>query len=337
MESNNGLSNKFISYYSSLVDKEISLLSFERIFGGASRETYKIRIKDQFNNEEKLILRRTQESSLIETSQSTEYLAYSAYQDTSVPVPLMIDINEDQEILGAPFMLMQQLDGVAASPFTPNVYSPHEQKLGEQFWSILGEIAKKDIADDFINQFDNTEANPCWKKELDKWVGVIREDSISVEPILEAGIRKLYGNAPKESKKKSLVHGDYRNGNFLFLEDRITGILDWEMAHIGEPLEDLAWALSPIWSWQDKEKPAYLIARQEALSIWEKASGLVIDENDLKWWELFACVKGMAIWISAGNEFKTGKNIDPINLFSPWIPGDIHLEIILNILDEDLN
>tara|TARA_B100001029_G_scaffold2276_1_gene1618 strand:- start:702 stop:1715 length:1014 start_codon:yes stop_codon:yes gene_type:complete len=337
MESNNGLSNKFISYYSSLVDKEISLLSFERIFGGASRETYKIRIKDQFNNEEKLILRRTQESSLIETSQSTEYLAYSAYQDTSVPVPLMIDINEDQEILGAPFMLMQQLDGVAASPFTPNVYSPHEQKLGEQFWSILGEIAKKDIADDFINQFDNTETNPCWKKELDKWVGVIREDSISVEPILEAGIRKLYGNAPKESKKKSLVHGDYRNGNFLFLEDRITGILDWEMAHIGEPLEDLAWALSPIWSWQDQEKPAYLIARQEALSIWEKASGLTIDENDLKWWELFACIKGMAIWISAGNEFKTGKNIDPINLFSPWIPGDIHLEIILNILDEDLN
>ena len=337
MESNNDLSNKFISYYSSLVDKDISLLSFERIFGGASRETYKIRIKDQFNNEEKLILRRTQESSLIETSQSTEYLAYSAYQDTSVPVPLMIDINEDQEILGAPFMLMQQLDGVAASPFTPNVYSPNEQKLGEQFWSILGEIAKKDIADDFINQFDNTEANPCWKKELDKWVGVIREDSISVEPILEAGIRKLYGNAPKESKKKSLVHGDYRNGNFLFLEDRITGILDWEMAHIGEPLEDLAWALSPIWSWQDQEKPAYLIARQEALSIWEKASGLTIDENDLKWWELFACVKGMAIWISAGNEFKTGKNIDPINLFSPWIPGDIHLEIILNILDEDLN
>jgi len=234
-------------------------------------------------------------------------------------------------------MLMQQLDGVAASPFTPNVYSPHEQKLGEQFWSILGEIAKKDIADDFINQFDNTESIPCWKKELDKWVGVIREDSISVEPILEAGIRKLYGSEPKESEKKSLVHGDYRNGNFLFLEDRITGILDWEMAHIGEPLEDLAWALSPIWSWQDQEKPAYLIARQEALSIWEKASGLTIDENDLKWWELFACVKGMAIWISAGNEFKTGKNIDPINLFSPWIPGDIHLEIILNILDEDLN
>ena len=249
----------------------------------------------------------------------------------------MIDINEDEEALGAPFMLMQQLDGVAASPFTPDAYSPHEEELGKQFWSILGEIAKKDIKDDFINQFDNATEDPCWKNELDKWVTVIKEDSISIEPILEAGIRKLYKKPPKEPSKKSLVHGDYRNGNFLFNENKITGILDWEMAHIGDPLEDLGWALSPIWSWQDPSKPAYLIDRQASLSVWEGSSGLTIDRNDLKWWELFACVKGMAIWISAGNEFKTGKNVDPINLFSPWIPGDIHLEIILNILEGDLD
>ena len=337
MESNKELASQFTSYYSKFTNKKLSLLSFERVFGGASRETFRILVKDETGSEEKLILRRTQESSLIETSQSTEYLAYSAYQGTSVPVPAMIDINEDEEALGAPFMLMQQLDGVAASPFTPDAYSPHEEELGQQFWSILGEIAKKDIKDDFINQFDNATEDPCWKKELDKWVTVIKEDSISIEPILEAGIRKLYKKPPKEPSKKSLVHGDYRNGNFLFNENKITGILDWEMAHIGDPLEDLGWALSPIWSWQDPSKPAYLIDRQASLSVWESSSGLAIDKNDLKWWELFACVKGMAIWISAGNEFKTGKNVDPINLFSPWIPGDIHLEIILNILEGDLD
>ena len=337
MEFNKELSSQFIAYYSKFTNKELSLLSFERVFGGASRETFRILVEDETGSEEKLILRRTQESSLIETSQSTEYLAYSAYQGTSVPVPAMIDINEDEEALGAPFMLMQQLDGVAASPFTPDAYSPHEEELGQQFWSILGEIAKKDIKDDFINQFDSPTEDPCWKKELDKWVKVIKEDSISIEPILEAGIRKLYKKPPKEPSKKSLVHGDYRNGNFLFNENKITGILDWEMAHIGDPLEDLGWALSPIWSWQDPSKPAYLIDRQASLSVWESSSGLAIDKNDLKWWELFACVKGMAIWISAGNEFKTGKNVDPINLFSPWIPGDIHLEIILNILEGDLD
>ena len=337
MEFNKELSSQFIAYYSKFTNKELSLLSFERVFGGASRETFRVLVEDETGSEEKLILRRTQESSLIETSQSTEYLAYCAYQGTSVPVPAMIDINEDEEALGAPFMLMKQLDGAAASPFTPDAYSPHEKELGQQFWSILGEIAKKDIKDDFINQFDSPTEDPCWKKELDKWVKVIKEDSISIEPILEAGIRKLYKKPPKEPSKKSLVHGDYRNGNFLFNENKITGILDWEMAHIGDPLEDLGWALSPIWSWQDPSKPAYLIDRQASLSVWESSSGLAIDKNDLKWWELFACVKGMAIWISAGNEFKTGKNVDPINLFSPWIPGDIHLEIILNILEGDLD
>ena len=331
------LSSLFLSYYSDLSNNEFSQVNLERIFGGASRETYRVKIKDSSDNEESLILRLSQDSSLIETEQKTEYLAYSAFQKSRVPVPILIDMSEDDSQLGAPFMLMEELEGEAASPFTPNVYSPYEEDIGNQFWSILGEIAKKEIDSNIFEDFSKGSKKPFWECELDKWVKVIKEDSISIEPILEAGIRKLYKKPPKEPSKKSLVHGDYRNGNFLFNENKITGILDWEMAHIGDPLEDLGWALSPIWSWQDPSKPAYLIDRQASLSAWESSSGLAIDKNDLKWWELFACVKGMAIWISAGNEFKTGKNVDPINLFSPWIPGDIHLEIILNILEGDLD
>ena len=108
------------------------------------------------------------------------------------------------------------------------------------------------------------------------------------------------------------------------------------MAHLGNPLEDLGWALSPIWSWQDRDRPAYLIDRHEAIEIWKKVSNIEIDLKSLEWWELFSAVKGMAIWISAGNEFKSGKNIDPINLFSAWIPGDIHLEVILDILEGNI-
>ena len=326
------LPSQFINYFSKFSNKEYSLVNFERIFGGASRETYKIEVKGE--TVDRLILRVTQDSSLIETEQKTEYLAYSAFQDSKVPVPVLLDMSEDKNILGAPFMLMKELEGEAASPFTPDVYSPNEKELGKQFWSILGEIAKKEINKDIFETFVKDTPCPGWKNELDKWVEVIHDDSISTEPILEAGIRSLYRNPPKESKKHSMVHGDYRSGNFLYLDDQITGILDWEMAHIGDPLEDLAWALSPIWSWQDRKRPGYLIEKEEALKIWEVSSNIIVDTEDLKWWELFAAVKGMAIWISAGNEFKSGKNIDPINLFSAWIPGDIHLEIILDILED---
>ena len=327
------LSSKFISYYSSFSNKDYSLVSFERIFGGASRETYKIEVKG--DTVERLILRVTQDSSLIETEQETEYLAYSAFQNSAVPVPDLLDMSEDKNILGAQFMLMKELKGEAASPFTPGVYSPNEKKLGYQFWSILGEIAKKDINKDIFEILAEELSSPSWKNELDKWVKVIHEDSISIEPILEAGIRTLYRNPPKEPERLSIVHGDYRSGNFLFLNDQITGILDWEMAHIGNPLEDLGWALSPIWSWQDRKRPGYLIQKEEALKVWESSSNIKVDPVELKWWELFAAVKGMAIWISAGNEFKSGKNIDPINLFSAWIPGDIHLEVILDILEDN--
>ena len=79
-----------------------------------------------------------------------------------------------------------------------------------------------------------------------------------------------------------------------------------------------------------------MIPRDEALDVWENSSAHKVDKKDLEWWELFAAIKGMAIWISAGNEFKSGKNIDPINLFSAWIPGDIHLEIILNTLESKI-
>ena len=79
-----------------------------------------------------------------------------------------------------------------------------------------------------------------------------------------------------------------------------------------------------------------MIPRDEAIEVWENSSNSIVDINDLEWWELFAAIKGMAIWISAGNEFKSGKNIDPINLFSAWIPGDIHLEVILNSLESKI-
>jgi aminoglycoside phosphotransferase (APT) family kinase protein len=108
------------------------------------------------------------------------------------------------------------------------------------------------------------------------------------------------------------------------------------MAHIGDPLEDLAWATSPIWCWKDHNRPSYLIQKEKAFKIWQEKTQIKIEKESLAWWDLFACVKGLAIWVSAGNEFVSGSNTDPINLFSAWIPGDIHLEIILEILEKKL-
>ena len=328
------LADKFAVYFTGLRKQPFGCKSIQRIFGGASRETYRIILEEDDGGEVNLILRMIQESSLIDTKQEVEYEAYSLFQNTNVPVPELIKMEQSSKYLGKPFIIMSEIEGQAASPFDKESYKPYQEEIGVQFWTILANITNFDISkinsDSHISMIQEDQN---WKQQLDYWVKVIREDSIGVEPILEMAIRYLYKNNPKDSYQLVLVHGDFRSGNFLFKENIITGILDWEMAHLGDPLEDLAWALSSIWCWEEKNRPAYLLERNSALDIWEDATGLTIDQDSLFWWELFSCVKGLAIWISAGHEFQSGRNIDPINLFSAWMPGDIHSQAILDLME----
>ena len=328
------LGQEFSVFLSEKLKKKFSFSTIQRIFGGASRETYRVVLKDEDQSSVSFIYRRSQNSSLIETSQKTEYFAYSDFQETEVPVPRLVALEESADVLGAPFMVMEELPGKVASPFDKDAYTPHETEIGQQFWKVLGKIAAHDVTNSKLKEISEEKIlNNCWKEQLEYWVEVIRKDSLGVEPILEAAIRELQRSEPLSATRLSIVHGDYRNGNFLFEGKQITGILDWEMAHIGDPLEDLGWALSEIWCWEKKETPAYLIPREEALDIWTQESKIEINRDSLFWWELFACIKGLAIWISAGHEFSTGSNTDPVNLFSAWVPCDIHLEIILDKLE----
>jgi len=70
------------------------------------------------------------------------------------------------------------------------------------------------------------------------------------------------------------------------------------------------------------------VLREEAIAIWEKASGLKAPKEALFWWEIFASVKGAAIWISAAREFAEGRNTDPINAFSGWFCLAFHNRVL---------
>ena len=86
----------------------------------------------------------------------------------------------------------------------------------------------------------------------------------------------------------------------------------------GDAIEDLAWSISRIWCWARDDRPGGLLPRERAIALWEEASGLRADPVSLHWWELLANVKALAIWISGGNEYATGKNHDTILGFTGW-------------------
>jgi aminoglycoside phosphotransferase (APT) family kinase protein len=115
---------------------------------------------------------------------------------------------------------------------------------------------------------------------------------------------------------------------------QLLAVLDWEMAHIGDPLEDLAWMLDPLWAHGDASRPGGLLPRAEAIALWERASGLKVDQDALRWWSLFAALKGMAIWISSAKAYREGGGVDPVLGFSGWYTARRHDVILADLLGE---
>jgi aminoglycoside phosphotransferase (APT) family kinase protein len=309
---------------------DLAVGDFARIPGGASRETYRFRAR-YGAVERALILRRDPPASLIETERATEFRAYQAFHALGLPVPEPIALELGLAALERPFFIMEEITGCeVASILNPDPYGANREKIGRQFWNLLGRIAAADVDAIGLGDLEGTrDANDAWGHEVARWEKVIDEDELEPQPIARAALRWLTRNPPPPSQKLSVVHGDYRTGNFLFdAQGEIRAILDWEMAHLGDPLEDLAWALDPLWSHGDPTHPAGLIARNEAIATWEAASGLRADAKALAWWEIFASLKGLGIWISAAREYTQGRNTDAVNAFSGWFCTAFHNKVI---------
>jgi aminoglycoside phosphotransferase (APT) family kinase protein len=322
-------------YLSAHWKEAVEIENLSRIPGGASRQTYRF---DAMTNGRRrgLILRRDPVDSLIDTDRRIEYLAYKSFHPLGVPTPEPLVLDEAGGVLERPFFLMSRIDGgKAASPFSLAPYAPHEAAIGEQFFSILGRIAATDPIPLPISKVAETPAlDQCWSRELDHWERELDKDELHPHPIGRAAIRRLRRRPPPPAQKLSVVHGDYRSGNFMHDgEGRILAILDWEMAHLGDPLEDLAWAIDPLWSHFDDGRVSGLLPRAEAIAVWERASGLRIDPEALGWWELFNSLKGLVIWVSAAKSFRDGGGIDPVLGFTGLYCTRRHDQILVEKLD----
>jgi aminoglycoside phosphotransferase (APT) family kinase protein len=311
----------FASYVSHRVPGAlgVSVTDVERIHGGASRQTYRLRLSYDEGGarvDRPLILRKDPPASLIETEREAEFAAYAAFYATPVPVPEALWLENDPKWLGSPFFVMEELQGFEAGPqqITQPPYAEHATRLGEQKWTILGQIAQADpFALGLDQALEAVEPAESWKRELDYWAAKLDRDAGKPQPVMQAVIRRLRRAPPRPPERLGVVHGDYRTGNFLYDEEgSIHAILDWEMAHLGDPLEDLAWSLNKVFHWARDGRAGGLMARDEAISIWERSAGREADPESLLWWELFNCVKGQAIWLAAGKEFMAGNNRDPV-------------------------
>lgn len=307
----------------------VSVTALSRIPGGASRETYRF---DAIcgGRTRALILRRDPTGSLIDTDRRIEFQAYRTVHGR-LPVPEPIALEPGGDELERPFFLMERIDGgIVPSPFTIAPFGAHAQAIGEAFFRHLGTLAAIDPDGTPLGDLLPAPApEECWRVALDHWAGVIDADEAHPQPIVRAAIRRLRANPPPPAQAVRIVHGDYRSGNIIHDgAGRILAILDWEMTHLGDPIEDLGWAFDPIWDHFDPMCACGMIPRDRAIALWEAASGLAVDPAALRWWSLLNAVKGQAIWTSAAREYLGGGCVDPVLGFSGWYTARRHDTIL---------
>ena len=314
--------------------QNIEISDLHRIPGGASRETYALTAEwTEGGNDVRrpMIFRRDPTTGLIETERDIEFAAYQAFYGSGIPVPEPLYLETETEWLDRPFFVMERIvGGEVASPFALDPYGAHAPSLGEQFWTFLGSIARNTSAVDTLSDvLEPVAPAECWRRELDYWEGEILAHELEPQPLAQAAIRWLRKNPPPTPDQLVIVHGDYRTGNFLHdSAGKILAILDWEMVHLGDPHEDLAWGMDPIWCWFKKDHPGLMIPRAETIATWEKASGLRVNPDALQWWEVFSHVKGLAIWITASDTYRNSSNKDATLAFSSLICTDLHNQIL---------
>jgi len=294
---------------------ELTVVSVSRIFGGASCETYRLRAQWQIDGkvvERAMIFRRDSPGAIVKTSRALEYETYKALCDGSFPVPEAIYLETDETWLERPFFVMEEVLNCSQGYDTIKPYGEFATEIGTQFYTHLGFLStlKPESLTDLYALLEPVAPTEAWRQQLDRWEKVIEENARA--------------NPPPPAEKISLVHGDYRAGNFLFdVHGKITAILDWEMVHLGDPLEDLAWSMDAFWC-NNSPLVGYMVLPEEAIRIWEQASGLRADPTALKWWQLLNQVKGIAIWISAGTEYEAKRNTNPVIAYTAWAPQDLH-------------
>jgi aminoglycoside phosphotransferase (APT) family kinase protein len=311
--------------------KPVEVTAIEKIFGGASRETYRLSLTVE-GASRGVILRRDPPSSLIDTERALEFGAYERIYPTDIPVPEPLFLEDDARYLEQPFSVMAAIDGCQTD--VSMLSNEQKTRLGQDKYQILGRLAGKDPLALGFDQITPVPAlDQCAAEQLQYWEGVIRNDEIHPQPIAAAACRWLHANLPPPAQKLAIVHGDFRTGNFLFDDSAtITGLLDWEMCHLGDPLEDLAWSLDPLWSWGEPGLAGRLIPIEEAIDIWRSTSGLACDADVLKWWRIFVAVKAVAIWISSSEDFESGEGKDSILAMAGWVMTDRQNRILLDYL-----
>jgi aminoglycoside phosphotransferase (APT) family kinase protein len=259
-----------------------------RLSGGASRSTSAFDLVDADGASVPLIVQVDRGDTAQGAKMRTERALLEAAEAAGVPVPAVVAMGDGtgEDPVGAGWLVVERLVGetIPRKILRDEEWADARQALAAQCGEALAAV--HGIAPDSIEGLPPRDplADPL------PWLDALGE----VRPALELGARWLAARRPPPGPRVT-VHGDFRLGNLLVGPGGLRGVLDWELAHAGDPAEDVGWLCAPPWRFGGPGEVGGFGTLDQLLGAYEEAGGTGIDRATVHWWEVYATVKWATI------------------------------------------
>lgn len=244
-------------------------------------------------------------------SAAPQFLALEALAGSEVPVPAVYAWSDDSAILGAPFFVSQKVAGATPVPWGRggDADPAWRAAIATDFIDALAALHRFDWRASALASWGEgmTPANAALR-QVAAWEEKYRGWALRSYPMLHRAFAWLKARPPVAARI-AVVHGDYRLGNFLEVGGRISAILDWELVHLGDPVEDLGWAMLPQYR-GGTGLVCQLASEEEFLRRYEAGAGYAVDPAALRFYRVFSLVKLAATHIAASRCFEDGRFSD---------------------------
>jgi aminoglycoside phosphotransferase (APT) family kinase protein len=217
------------------------------------------------------------------------------------PVPRVLATCDDEAVIGAPFYVMERIDGVVVDEAPPPALDGEAERraMGEALVDALVTVHAVDWRAAGLESFGRPDG--YLERQLARFAGLWARNRTRELPALDRVSDWLAAHRP-ESPPATVVHGDFRLGNVLFAPAppvRLTAVLDWEMSTLGDPLADVGYMCT---FWVDRDDPPAGIferqaltrqpgwpTREEMIARYEERSGRAM--TDVRWYRTLALWK----------------------------------------------
>jgi aminoglycoside phosphotransferase (APT) family kinase protein len=311
-----------------VLGEPVLVRSLARLKGGYSREMWAFDACLPQGNRQ-LILCTDMAGGVVDQADALsrvgEYRLLAELRAGGVPVPAVLCAGDAGDVLGRPYLVMERVEGITAvGPLLRDPqYVPRRDQFGRQKAEILAMIhALAPPADLFAGPSFAGAGDGAGGREAARWARAVSEVPDARTPAVRAAVRWLERHQPGRQDRVALVHGDYRTGNLMYGPDGIRAVLDWEMAHPGDPLEDVAFAQLVCWQ-VGTGRVGGLVTADRWIELYARAAHVKVDRDSLHFWEALAAVKMATLTLRAGQRLPPGRERDLLTRLFAQLDADL--------------